>query len=62
VDNKLASKTSFNMRFATDFCVIFGPCHRANVAIVNKAIKDPYLNMFICDLKIKFYSIFVNQT
>ena len=32
----VGTETSFILRFATDLCVIFGPCHKHNVAVVTK--------------------------
>ena len=29
-------KTSFILGFATDLCVVFGPCHKNNVAVITK--------------------------
>ncbi len=38
----------FNLGFVTDLCVIFGPCHIANVAIaLIKRVRNLYLNMLI---------------
>ena len=32
----VGTETSFILRFATDLCVVFGPCHKDNVAVVTK--------------------------
>ena len=32
----VGTETSFILGFATDLCVVFGPCHKYNVAVVTK--------------------------
>ena len=32
----VGTETSFILRFATDLCVIFGPCHKDNMTVVTK--------------------------
>ena len=32
----VGTETSFILGFATDLCVVFGPCHKDNVAVVTK--------------------------
>ena len=32
----VGTKTSFILGFATNLCVVFGSCHKDNVAVVNK--------------------------
>jgi hypothetical protein len=34
----VGTKTSFILGFATDLCVVFGPCHKDNVAVVTKIV------------------------
>ena len=34
----VGTETSFIMGFATDLCVVFGPCHKDNVAVVTKTV------------------------
>ena len=34
----VGTETSFILGFATDLCVVFGPCHKDNVAVVTKAV------------------------
>jgi hypothetical protein len=57
-------ETRFNLGFATDLCVVFGSCHKDNVAIVTKTVLV-YVYVFeyvrlLFAYKIIFY--FVNQT
>ena len=32
----VGTETSFILGFATNLCVVFGPCHKDNVAVVTK--------------------------
>ena len=32
----VSTETSFILGFATDLCVVFGPCHKDNMAVVTK--------------------------
>jgi hypothetical protein len=34
----VGTETSFVLRFATDLCVVFEPCHKYNVAVVTKTV------------------------
>jgi hypothetical protein len=38
---------SFILGFATNLCVVFGPCHKDNVAIVNKTVWYMYLYLYL---------------
>ena len=47
-DYTLVSKTRFNLEFAINICVVFGPCHKDNMVVVIKTNRYLYLNMLIC--------------
>jgi hypothetical protein len=40
-------ETSFILGFATDLCVVFGPCHKDNVAVVTKTVWYMYLYLYL---------------
>ena len=40
-------ETSFILGFATDLCVVFGPCFKDNVAVVTKIVQYMYLYLYL---------------
>ena len=51
-------ETSFILGFATDLCVVFGPCHKDNVAVVTK---DCLVYVFISISEFESESISVSE-
>ena len=53
----VGTETNFILGFATDLCVVFGPCHKDNVAVVTK---DCLVYVFIFVSEFESESIFVS--
>ena len=54
----VGTETSFILGFATDLCVVFGPCHKDNVAVVTK---DCLVYVFISISEFESESISVSE-
>ena len=53
--------TSFILGFATDLCVVFGPCHKDNVAVVTKdCLVYVFISASVSESESVFEFIFVS--